>query len=58
MERFDEAGRWRRLVWFARLRGGKLLRSQAERRYLASNMVSLGYGRRSMQRLGQLWASH
>lgn len=58
MERFDENGRWRRLLWFARLRSGKLLRSRAERAYLAANILSLDYGRRSMQRLRQLWVSH
>lgn len=57
MERFDQTGRWRRLVGFARLRGGKLRNSRAEREYLASHLLSPAYGRRSMQRLRRLWAS-
>jgi hypothetical protein len=58
MERFDRNGRWRRLVSFGRLRLGKLLRSRAAREHLASNILSLDYGQRSIQRLRRLWTSN
>jgi hypothetical protein len=58
MERFDENGRWRRLVWFARLRAGKLLTSRAAREHLASNILSLDYRQRGAARLRRLWTSH
>jgi hypothetical protein len=58
MERFDENGRWRRLVWFARLRTGKLLTSREAREQLAANVLSLEYRQRGAARLRRLWASH
>jgi hypothetical protein len=58
MERFDENGRWRRLVWFARLRVGKLLTSRAAREHLAANILSLDYRQRGAARLRRLWTSH
>lgn len=57
MERIDENGRWRRLVWFG-LRLTQVLMSSAERERLASNLLSSTYRHHSMQRLRQLWASH
>ena len=56
LERTDQDGRLRRLIWFTRLRAGKLLTSPADRRYLADNL-SLGYLRRCISRLQRLWAS-
>jgi Uncharacterised nucleotidyltransferase len=58
MERFDESGRLRRLVWFGRLRLGKLLRSAAERKHIRANVLSPAYHRRSAERLRCLWTSH
>jgi Uncharacterised nucleotidyltransferase len=58
MERFDESGRLRRLVWFGRLRLGKLLRSPAERKHIWANVLSPAYHRRSAERLRCLWTSH
>jgi Uncharacterised nucleotidyltransferase len=58
MERFDESGRLRRLVWFGRLRLGKLLRSPAERKHIRANVLSPAYHRRSAERLRCLWTSH
>jgi hypothetical protein len=58
IERCDASGRWRRLVWFARLRIGKLLTSRDAREHLASNIMSLEYQRRGAARLRRLWTSH
>ena len=57
MERLDQTGRWRRVVWLIRSLLGKLMRSPVERQNLASNLLSPAYGRHSMQRLRRLWAS-
>jgi hypothetical protein len=55
MERVDRTGRWRRLVWFARLRSSKLLRLPAERRYIARSLLCPSYYRRCSARLKRLW---
>jgi hypothetical protein len=57
LERFDENGRCRRLIWFARLRVGKLLGSPTDRRHLAANILSSEYARRSLERLHRLWVT-
>jgi hypothetical protein len=56
-ERWDQNGSWRRLLWFVRLRIVKLLMSPEERAHIAANILTLDYGRRSLQRLHRLWVS-
>ena len=56
MERFDENGRLRRLVWFG-LRLGQVLMSSAERERLAANLLSSDRRHRSTERLRRLWTS-
>ena len=58
LERFDQSGRLRRLVWFGRLLVGTLLRSPSERTRLAANILSLDYHRHSARRLHRMWTSH
>lgn len=57
LERLDENGRWRRFVWFARLRCSKLLRLPAERRHMASQLLSTDYYHRCSSRFRRLWIS-
>jgi hypothetical protein len=57
MERFDENARWRQLVWFG-LRLNQVLMSSAERKRLASNLLSSDYRQRGAARLRRLWTSH
>ena len=57
MERFDQNGRWRQLVWFG-LRLNQVLMSSAERKRLVSNVRSPDYRQRGVARLRRLWSSH
>lgn len=57
MERFDDNGRFRRFLWFSRLRFSKLLKHSAERRHLAVHLLSPDYHRRCVRRIRRLWAS-
>ncbi len=57
LERLDENGRWRRFVWFARLRCSKLLRLPRERRHVAARLLSPYYYRRCSKRMRRLWIS-
>ncbi len=55
MEHLDANGRFRRFVWFVRLRLSKLLHLPTERRYIARSLLSPSYYRRCSVRLRRLW---
>lgn len=56
MERIDQNGRWRRLVWFG-LRLSQVLMSSAGRARLASKFLFSDYRHRRIEQLRRLWAS-
>lgn len=57
LERIDESGRFRRFLWFSRLRLSKLQRRPDERRHLTSQLFSPNYYQRCAKRLRRLWIS-